>query len=108
MPKGWKLGRSGVRLHNFTFFSISVFDLMIKSFSLCLPVNTLVIVSKIWTHPIFSMVQLSILRVLPLGSLSMIITKASTIWLRNSSDAIGFPLKAAKLLTWHTFPIYLI
>jgi hypothetical protein len=50
MPKGWKLGRSGVRLHNFTFFSISVLDLMIKSFSLCLPVNTLVIVSKIGTH----------------------------------------------------------
>ena len=49
MPKGWKLGRSGVRLHNFTFFSISVLDLMIKSFSLCLPVNTFVIVSKIGT-----------------------------------------------------------
>ena len=45
------IGRSGVRLHNFTFFSISVLDLMIKSFSLCLPVNTLVIVSKIETHP---------------------------------------------------------
>ena len=49
MPKGWKLGRSGVRLHNFTFFSISALDLMMKSFSLCLPVNTFVIVSKIGT-----------------------------------------------------------
>lgn len=99
MPKGWKLGRSGVRLHNFTFFSISVFDLMIKSFSLCLPVNTLVIVSKIWTHPIFSMVQLSILRVLPLGSLSIIITKALTIRLRNSSNPIDFLSKVTELLT---------
>lgn len=108
MPKGWKLGRSGVRLHNFTFFSISVFDLMIKSFSLCLPVNTLVIVSKIWTHPIFSMVQLSILRVLPLGRLSIVIAKASTIWLRSSSDTISFPLKITELLTWYAFPIYLI
>lgn len=108
MPKGWKLGRSGVRLHNFTFFSISVFDLMIKSFSLCLPVNTLVIVSKIWTHPIFSMVQLSILRVLPLGRLSIIVPKASTIWLKNSLDPIGVPLKVTELLTWYTFLIYLI
>ncbi len=55
MPKGWKLGRSGVRLHNFTLLSISILDLRIKSFSLCLPVNTFVIISKIGTEkrPLF-------------------------------------------------------
>jgi len=32
--------------------------------------------------------------------------KASTIWLRNSSDTIGFPGKATELLSQYTFPIY--
>lgn len=108
MPKGWKLGRSGVKLHNFTFFSISVLDLMIKSFSLCLPVNTFVIVSKTGTHLIFSMVYLPLLRILSLGRLSIMIPKASAIWLRNSPDPTGCPLKVTELLAWYTFPIYLI
>ena len=59
------------------------------------------------THPIFSMVYLSILRGLPLGHLSIIIPKVSTIWLRNPSDSMGFPLKGIEILTWHTFPINL-
>ncbi len=54
------------------------------------------------------MVYLSLLRGLRLGCLSIVIPKTSTIWLRNSSDPIGFPLKVAELLTWHTFTIYLI
>lgn len=54
------------------------------------------------------MVQLSILRVLPLGRLSIIVPKASTIWLKNSLDPIGVPLKVTELLTWYTFLIYLI
>jgi len=37
----------------------------------------------------------------------VIIPKAPTIRLRNSSGSIGFPLKATELLTWHPFPIYL-
>ena len=47
---------------------------------------------KIGVHPIFSMIQLLILRGLPLGCLSTVIPKALTIWLKNSSDPIGFPL----------------
>jgi hypothetical protein len=35
---------SGVRLHNFTFLSISILNLIMKSFSLYLPLNTLVTV----------------------------------------------------------------
>ena len=50
-------------------------------------------------HPIFSMVLLSILRGLPLGRLSIIMPKTSTIWLKNSLDLIGFSLKATELLT---------
>jgi len=42
---------------------------------------------KIGTHPI-SLVHLSI-----------ITPKASTIWLKNSTDPIGFPLKVTELLT---------
>jgi len=45
------------------------------------------------------MVYLSILRGLPLGRLSIVIPKASTIWLRSSSDPIDFPLKVTELLT---------
>jgi len=41
------------------------------------------------------------LRGLPLGRLSIIIPKASTIRLRNSSDPIVFPLKVTELLTWY-------
>jgi len=33
--------------------------------------------------------------------------KTSTIWLKNSSVPMGFPLKVTELLTWYTFPIYL-
>jgi len=51
-------------------------------------------------HPIFSMLYLSILRGLSSGRLSIIIPKASTIWLRNSSDPIGFPLKITESFTW--------
>ena len=51
------------------------------------------------------MILLSILRGLPLERLSILIPKASTIRLRNSSDLIGFLLKVIELLTWHTFPI---
>jgi len=36
---------SGVRLHNFTFLSISILNLIMKSFSLYLPLNTLVTVN---------------------------------------------------------------
>ena len=54
-------------------------------------------------HPIFSMIYLSISRGLPLGRLSIVIPKASTIWLRNSSDPIGFPGKATELLSWHNW-----
>ncbi len=50
----------------------------------------------------------SILRGLSLGHLSIVIPKTSIIRLRNSPDPIGFPLKVTELLTWHTFPIYLI
>ena len=50
-------------------------------------------------HRIFSMVQLSILRGLPLGRLSTAIPKVSIIWLKNSSDPIGFPLKITELLS---------
>jgi len=39
------------------------------------------------------MVLLSVLQGLPLERLSIAIPKASTIWLRNSKDPIGFPLK---------------
>ena len=63
---------------------------------------------KIGIHPIFSMVYLPTLRVLSLERLSIVITKALTIRLRNSSNPIGFPLKVTELLTWYTFPIYLI
>jgi hypothetical protein len=59
-------------------------------------------------RPIFSMFQFSLLRGLPLGPLSIIIPKASTIRLVNSSDPIGFPLKVTELLTWTTFPCILI
>jgi len=52
------------------------------------------------------MIFLSILGGLLLGRLSIIIPEASTIWLRNSSDIIGFPLKATELLTRYTLPIY--
>ena len=45
------------------------------------------------TNPIFSMVYLSILRGLALVRLSIVMPKASTIWLRKSSDTIGFQLK---------------
>ena len=38
-------------------------------------------------------------------SIYILIPKASTIWLRNSSDPIGFPLKNTELLTWHTVPM---
>ena len=41
----------------------------------------------------------SILRGLHLGRLPIIIPKASTIHLRNSSDSIGFPLKVIELLS---------
>ena len=47
-------------------------------------------------HPNLSMVYLSTLRGLPLGLLSIIIPKASTIWVRNSSDPIGFPLNRCR------------
>ena len=50
-------------------------------------------------HPIFSMVQFSILRGLPLGRLSTAIPKVSIIGLKNSSDPIGFPLKITELLS---------
>ncbi|GAI11443.1 unnamed protein product, partial [marine sediment metagenome] len=43
-----------------------------------------------------------------LGRLVIVIPKTSTIWLRNSSVPIGFLLKITGLLTWYTFPIYLI
>jgi len=47
-------------------------------------------------HPIFSMVWLYTLRGLPLGRLSIIVPKASTIRLINSSYLIRFPLKATE------------
>jgi len=50
----------------------------------------------------------SILRGLPLECLSMVIPKISIIWLRNSSDPIGLPLKVTELLTWDACPIYFI
>ncbi len=50
------------------------------------------------------MVQLSLLRSFLLEHLFILIPKVSTIWLRNSSDPIGFPLEITELLTWHTFP----
>ncbi len=52
--------------------------------------------------PFFSMVWLSFLRSLPLGRLSIIIPKASTIRLRNSSVPTGFPLKITELLNYFT------
>ena len=45
------------------------------------------------------MAWLSILRSLPLRRLSIIIPKAAIIWLKNSSDPVGFPLKITELLT---------
>jgi len=50
-------------------------------------------------HPILSMFYLATLRGLSLGHLSIIMPKASTIRLRNSSDPIGFPLKITELLS---------
>ncbi len=47
-------------------------------------------------------------RSLTLGRISIIIPKASTIRLRNSSDPTDFSLKIIELLTWYPFPIYLI
>jgi len=41
-------------------------------------------------------------------SIYIVIPKASIIWLRNSSDSIGFTLKVTEILTWPTFPIYLM
>ena len=43
------------------------------------------------------MIWLSILRDFPLGRLSIITPKASTIRLRNSSDFIVFPLKVTEI-----------
>jgi len=45
------------------------------------------------------MVWLPILRGLPLGLLSIIIPKVSTIWLKNSSDPIGCHGRTASHLT---------
>jgi len=45
------------------------------------------------------MVKISLLQGLPSGRLSIVIPKASTIRLRNSSGRIDFPLQAAGLLT---------
>jgi len=45
------------------------------------------------------MVQLSISRGLPLGRLSTVIPKVSTIWIRNSSDPIGCHGRTASYLT---------
>ncbi|GAI12329.1 unnamed protein product [marine sediment metagenome] len=42
------------------------------------------------------MVYLSILRGLLSGRLSIVMPKASTIWLKNSSDPIGCPLKVTE------------
>jgi len=50
-------------------------------------------INLIGTHPIFYMVWLSILRGLSLGRIFTVISKVTTIFLRNSSDPIGFPLK---------------
>jgi hypothetical protein len=52
------------------------------------------------------MIQLSILRGLSLGRLSVIIPKVSVIRLRKSSAPIGFALKVTELLSCYTFPIY--
>jgi len=51
----------------------------------------------------FCMVLLSILRGLPLACQSTVIPKASTIWIRNSSDPIGLPLKVTKLLNCYNY-----
>jgi len=50
-------------------------------------------------NPIFSMVHFTLLRSLSLGRLSMIISKASTIWLRNFSGPIGCHGRTASYLT---------
>jgi len=55
-------------------------------------------------HPIFSMVWLSFLRGLLLERLSIIMPKASTIRLKNSSDLIGFQLKVTELLNEYNPP----
>jgi hypothetical protein len=48
---------------------------------------------------IFSIVHLFVLRGLPLGRLSIVIPKISTIWLRNSSAPIGCRGRTASYLT---------
>jgi hypothetical protein len=61
------------------------------------------------THPIFFMVYFSFLQDLLLEHLSIIVLpKVSTIWLKNSSDPIGFSLKVTEILPWHTFSIYFL
>jgi hypothetical protein len=54
---------------------------------------------KIGKHPIFFYGLITFLQGLLLGLLSIIIPKVSTIWFKNPSGSIGFPLKVTGLLT---------
>jgi len=54
------------------------------------------------------MIQLSILRGLSLGRLSVIIPKVSVIRLRKSSAPIGFALKSTELLIAQQVPFSLM
>jgi len=54
-------------------------------------------------HSIFSMVYFPLLRGLPLKHLYIIISKASSIWPKNSTNPISFPLKVTEILTSRHF-----
>ena len=52
------------------------------------------------------MIWFSILGSLPLGRLFIVIPKTAIIWLSNSSDPIGCPLKVTELLNYTAIPFH--